>query len=75
MSYAIDQSKPLRAPIRSLYGNSRPDSLMATLRRLEVGESVYVDRGQKQLGCQSKIYGKKFTSRIEGEGTRIWRIS
>jgi hypothetical protein len=72
MTYAIEQGIPI-PPSRSL-GAGRPDSLMGTLRRLDVGQSIFVAKPSKSVGCISKIPGKKYTTRAVEGGTRIWRI-
>lgn len=72
MSYVIEQHVPI-PPSRGP-GVVNPDSLMGTLRRMQIGESVLVEK-RSSIGSFSKLPGMKFTSRTVEGGTRIWRVS
>ena len=72
MNYAIEQNVPI--PPNRGPGVVNPDSLLGTLRRMQVGESVLVEK-RSSVGSFSKLPGKKFTSRTVEGGTRIWRVS
>lgn len=47
------------------------------VRAMEIGDSIYREQAQGSLLTQFKSAARsfKFTSRVEGKGTRIWRIA
>lgn len=71
MSYAIEHGVPI--PPSGSFAAGNPSSLMGTLRRLQVGQSIFVNKRSNTIGCVSKIPGMKFTTRTVDGGTRIWR--
>jgi hypothetical protein len=74
MTYQIEKGLPIPPEAR---GNKvNPNSVMGTLRRMEVGDSLLIDRPQKACVTHNKLIGMKFTTRKVSENqTRIWRIA
>ena len=73
MTYAIEKSVPIPARIaRPIRGEG---TLMWTFKQMEIGESVFI-AGKKngEFTSPSAVVGRKFTSRAEEGGTRVWRI-
>jgi len=47
-------------------------------KEMEIGDSFYVPMAKMQVVCNnnyrtSKLLGKKFIARREGDGVRVWR--
>lgn len=75
MIHQIEKGVPLPKPITGL-GTTRPQTIMGTLRGMDVGDSVLIDRAQNCLGATCKLQPMKFTTRKVSENqTRIWRVA
>lgn len=73
MTYQIEKGVPLPPKWCQI---NRPDSVMGTLRQMEVGDSILMDKTQKECANHSRLIGMKFTTRKVSENqTRIWRIA
>lgn len=74
MTYQIEKGVPIPPPASP--GKSDPNSVMGLLRSMEVGDSLLIDKPQKEAPVHSRIVGKKFTTRKVSENqTRIWRVA
>lgn len=73
MTYAIEKSVPI--PARVVLPRRGQGTLMWTFKTMEVGDSVFI-AGKKngEFTSPSTVIGRKFTSRKEEGGTRVWRI-
>lgn len=71
MTYSIEKGIPVPPIVAP--SEPKPDSLLGTLRRMEVGDSVLLEK-RTSVGSMSKLPGKRFTSRTVDGGTRVWRV-
>jgi hypothetical protein len=59
-------------------GGRKRCGLSETLRRMDVGDSVFADKTPAKVGNIGTLIGKetgfRFTTRKEGNGARIWRL-
>jgi uncharacterized protein (DUF2249 family) len=69
MQYKIEKGIPLPA-------KGGRTGMMGVLRELEVGESVFVpnQKSSSLSGRFAWLRPKKFTTRSQDGGTRIWRV-
>lgn len=75
MTYQIEKGVPIPEPITGK-GVINKKSFLGTLRAMEVGDSVLVEKPQTSSGAHSRIQGMKFTTRKVSENrTRIWRVA
>lgn len=75
MNYAIEQAVPV-PPIQPSRGKADPNSFRGTLRRMEVGQSILVDKPRGCYGAISTLPPMKFTARrVSDTQTRIWRVA
>jgi hypothetical protein len=72
MSITIEKNIPL--PARNMRG---PSDKYAILRDMEVGDSIVVDVKPAAIATHYRAVAnelnRKFVSRPEGEGARVWR--
>jgi hypothetical protein len=79
MTYTIEKGIPI-PPLENRGGNrcwENPNSVAATLRRMEVGDSVFIPGPSYPKGATLDVLRKKgikFTRRRQEGGYRIWRI-
>lgn len=73
MTYAIEKSVPIPARVvRPMRGEG---TLMWTFKTMDVGDSVFIaGKRNGEFTSPSTVIGRKFTSRAEEGGTRVWRI-
>jgi len=81
MTYEIEDGIPLPPRTRSPRAGTKPDpnSFIGTLRRLKVGQSVFVPRTQKwatgAVSAAKKTTGQTYSVRTVEGGCRVWRVS
>jgi len=65
MPYLIEKGIPIP---------ENPDSLVATLRAMGVGDSILLDKPFRSGLHNIRLKPKRFTSRKTRDGWRVWRI-
>ena len=65
-------------PIPEVTSGHRPGELTTAILALEIGDSFYYTKGRSlatMVSVLAKRKGRKFITRQEGDGARVWRTA
>ena len=70
----IDKDVPVPSSVGDKSGRGRPR--VYPFGEMEVGDSIFTESkgARNAAGHYAKYHGKKFATRTENNGVRIWRI-